>query len=186
MVHDPAMKGRDKPAIAAPAPKAAPKQPPPTPKAPPPPPPPAYGGEQLPAAPAKGGGPDKGKGRGKGKSKGEGKQRGRSASRRRDWVDINNPRNLCAQFQVGQCKREQCPYTHQHGNKQEKEELAKLLAAMQSGSRSPSPARGKPICNHWAQTGACPYGEGCQFDHPKGKGKGKDKGKKGKGKSKGK
>ena len=110
------------------------------------------------------------KGRGK-KGKGKGKNKGK--------VTIDNPRNLCADFQVDQCKRNNCPFVHELGNAEEQKELEKLRGAIaRARSRSASPVAPKQPCFQWAKTGTCKRGDKCQYSHdtagqpePKGKGK---------------
>ena len=159
-LHDPSMKGKD----------AAPAAPASTP-------PPPSGAQSS----TKGGGtaaPEgewqvKG-GKGKGKSKkGKGK------------TPIDNPRNLCANFQTGVCTRTSCPYVHEIGTPTEQKELEKLRTIIENArSRTNSPAAERKICFAYRDTGYCPHGDKCVYSHDLGtdNGKGKAKGKQNKGK----
>ena len=91
-------------------------------------------------------------------------------------------RNLCANFQVDQCLRANCPYVHETGTAAEQAELEKLRNAIAAArSRSASPAPGTRICYEFQNTGTCKHGNRCRYSNlmAKGKGHGK-KGKKGK------
>ena len=160
--HDPPMKGKD----AAPAAPASVPPPPSGAESS------ATGGGK--AAPASGGQEKGGKGKAK-KGKGKGK------------VPIDNPRNLCANFQTGMCTRTSCPYVHEIGTPVEQKELEKLRTIMANArSRTNSPAAGVKICFAYRNTGYCPHGDQCAYSHDlgtdngKGKAKGKGKSKKGK------
>ena len=115
-------------------------------------------------------------GTGKGKSKkGKGK------------TPVDNPRNLCANFQVGLRTRTSCPYVHEIGTPTEQKELERLRTAIANArSRTNSPAAGQKICFAYLDTGYCLHGDKCVYSHDlgadNGKGKRKAKGKTKKGK----
>ena len=104
------------------------------------------GGQDTPAS----GGIEKGKGKGKSKT---GK--------------VDNPKNLCAKFQIDQCTRTNCPFVHEMGTPIEQEELERLRNIMASARpRTNSPARGVKICFAYRDTGTCPLRKVSNFSSP--------------------
>ena len=140
------------------------------------------------AAPAlakgKGKGKDKDKGKGKGDSKGKEKGSGKGKKGGKSRETSQAPKQLCAFFQIGECKDASCRWRHEKAR--DSEEIARLRALREKAkARSSTPTRKQP-CWHWEFVGHCKFEKDCAFAHngPPGQKKGQGKGPKGKSRSK--